>query len=124
MKTSQKFKHLLLKTIDGDGYDSEPKTEREKREFLRETFESEYGWSIERIGRHNSIKEWAQGLPTAVHFPFNNYDIVQLGIEYGYLSEQSSEREQDKYISTYWDQYLPSTLDVLMYGKNSCGLKQ
>ena len=121
MNVSTQFKHELLETIDGDGYDKYPFNERSKREFLRDTFESEFGWRVDQVGRANAIQEWAQGLPSAVSFPFMNHDIMQLGIKYGALSDDSTDKAIDKYIDQYWSQYLPGALNSLMYGTASTG---
>ena len=112
-KNTTDLKLSLLETIDGDGYDAEPTTQKEKRTFLRETFESEYGWSIERLGRNAACQEWLRGLPSSISFPFYVYETAQVvqnvtGNDYPRLDNHDLDVK-------YWP-LLTGAVMTLMYG--------
>ena len=116
------FYNQLLDTIDGDGYDVPRPLDsfQSKSLFLRCTFESEYRWNIDRIGIFPALKEWLQGLPGIISFPFYNGEIIELGINLGELTTDCSEIEQDKFIERYWNKLLPDHVAYIGYPqKNS-----
>ena len=93
----------ILDNIDAEGYDLQrlPTTHKEKLEFLARTFRSEYGWAIQRMGVQKALTEWLQGLPSSLHIAFSNYDIIQLAKEWGSLSQNATERQEDKILANY-----------------------
>lgn len=99
----QKVKRYILDNIDSDCYREEPATTTaEKIAFLHEIFMAEYGWAVERYGRSRALKEWLQGLPSAVHIAFYNGDILDLAKEWGSLPEDASEAKEQAILENYW----------------------
>ena len=115
VKTSKDFKLALLETVDGDGYGVELKTQKDKRNFLRDTFISEYGWAVERMGSKAAIKEWLRGLPSAISFPFYTHETSQVvrNLNSGKSFARSDNHDLDE---IYWER-LASTINQLMYGR-------
>ncbi len=68
--TSLRVKAFILKNIDLDGYDLENTPHN-----LFNTFVSEYGYMIPRVGKVNAFKEWLQGVPSAINLPIYYYDV-------------------------------------------------
>jgi len=112
-----KVKFYLLDAIDAEGYIEEgealPVTLEEKAAFIKATFESEYGWAIERYGFDNAVREWLQGLPSAINIVFYNHDILKLAVFWGQLSKDYTEKEADKILENYW-QFMAAKLAQLM----------
>lgn len=100
--TSANAKQLVIDSIDASGYGENPKTPDEKIRFLEKTFLSEYGWAVARYGKQRAIQEWLMGLPSSIHLPFANYDILQLAKSWGTLPYNATERQEDKILSNYW----------------------
>ena len=100
----QKVKRYILDNIDSDCYREEPvTTTAEKIAFLHETFMAEYGWAVDRYGRNGALREWLQGLPSAVHIAFYNGDILDLAKTWGRLRDDATEREEQKILDNYWN---------------------
>lgn len=94
----------ILNCIDSDGYSVKTETEREKLQFLADTFKSEYGWALERYKSvQKTFVEWIMGLPSSFNIDFYNYRLIKLGIEWGYLAADSSESKQDRFIESFWN---------------------
>ena len=98
----------ILDCIDSSGYggtDGEAlklETDSQKLRFLRETFESEYGWNIKRVGEFKALTEWLQGLPSVCTIAFYNHDIIRLAKEWGSLPENATEAQEDKILEGYF----------------------
>ena len=92
----QKVKRYILECIDGTDYDVELKTTAEKIQFLKETFESEYGWYIKQLGYTGALEEWFTGLPSACTVAFYYSDILEIARAWGSLPENANERDEQK----------------------------
>lgn len=102
-----KYENYILDSISADGYDvPEPKTPKEKLQFLYDRFISEY-WdnnqSVQRMGKQNAFKEWIQGLPSSFNIEFSNYNILQLAKRMGSLPQNATEKQEDRVLENYWN---------------------
>lgn len=97
------IKTYLLSGIDGDGYGESPTTTKEKAEFVKRVFESEYGFYIERYGYQRAVSEWLRGLPSAVYVEFKNHTILEHGVEWGFLSADFTDKEADKFLDRWFN---------------------
>jgi len=111
----KKIKRYIIDHIDGEGYGETLTTDAEKIEFLRSTFDAEYGWQIARLGRQHALQEWLQGLPSAVNLPFYSGDILDLARETGGLAVDATERQEQKIIDNYWN-YMSAKIFQLFNG--------
>jgi len=102
-ETDQAVKRIILAGIDGEGYGIKTETTEEKIDFMRDTFQAEYGWRIEQVGRQAAMVDYLQGLPSSVHVPFENYKILELAVKTGGLSANATEKQEDKIIDSYWN---------------------
>ena len=88
--------NYIIDAIDNSGYsDTELKTPREKVQFLKDTFESEY--------YPGKLSNWLQGLPSSISLPFNYCDIIELAKRQGTLNDNSTDKEIDKILDNYWN---------------------
>jgi len=97
------IKTYLLSSIDGVGYGESPITTKEKADFVKRIFESEYGFYIKRYGYQRAVSEWLRGLPSAVYVEYRNHVILQHGVEWGFLSAEFTEREGDKFLDKWFN---------------------
>ncbi len=105
----------IVRCIDADGYELEtaPETDRDKLQFLRDTFHAEYDWSIQRFGWTVAFAEWCKGLPSSFNIAFENYRIIELAKEWGTLSAGASERREQKILDNYWNLIANKTAQLL-----------
>jgi hypothetical protein len=99
----QSVKRYIIANIIADGYQQDPETIAEKISFLNDTFLSEYGFNIARYGKQGAIKEWLQGLPSAVALPYMNCDVITLAVETGGLEPVSTEKQAQRIVENYFN---------------------
>lgn len=97
-------KRYIIDQIDSSSYlENELTTDEEKIRFLRDTFYSEYGWAVPRMGEQDALREWFQGLPSACTPAFCNADIITLAVKWGSLSYNTTEREEQKILDNWFN---------------------
>jgi len=94
------YKKYILDCVQLDCEEKPIKTDQEKIKYIFDRFNSEFGWNIERIGKHKAMTEWLQGL--ALDIEYWNSEIVPLAIKMGSIEENPSEKLQAKVIENYW----------------------
>lgn len=95
--------NYIIDRIDTTGYDVVANTTKEKLQFLYDTFKSEYGFMISRVGSQKAYAEWLQGLPSAFNIDFYNVDILNVAKQMGSLPANPTEREEQKILDNWWD---------------------
>lgn len=111
MKTTRKDHPVyayILAAINEDlklnyNLDNEPTTDRERVQFVLDTFKSEYGWNIPRYGLQGAFKEWLMGLPTVIGIDFENYKIIEIAKKWGSLPVNATEKQEDKIIENWFN---------------------
>ena len=97
-------KLYIISCITSEGYNVvEPVTNQEKIDFLRSTFNNEYGFNIARMGEQNALKEWFQGLPSSISVAFYNTDILDLAFKWGSISSTVTESQEQKILDNYFN---------------------
>ena len=96
-------KEYILSCISSDGYDQEPKTDPEKLRFLYDTFISEKGWEIKRIGLVPCFEDWIRGLPSSFNIDFSNYDILELAKKWDSIPLNATEDQEHKILDNYFN---------------------
>jgi len=101
----ENYEKYLLESIDNEGYeDEEPlNTPKEKLEFLKNKFRSQYGHEIERKGERKAFEEWISGLPSIYNIEFQNYEILKLAKRMGSLQQNPTEKQEDRTLENYWN---------------------
>jgi len=94
------YKKYILDCVQLDNEEKELKTDQEKINYIFDRFNSEYGWNIERVGKHQAMIEWLQGL--ALDIEYWNDNIVPLAIKLGSIDENPSEKLKARVIDNYW----------------------
>ena len=78
-------------------------TDKEKINFVFETFEDEYGNPYYKRIYPNECERLAQylrGLPSCVNVAFADYDIIQIGKSWGFCKTSKAE---DKFVENWFD---------------------
>jgi len=104
-ETKQSIQKYVLDCINSENYGIETNTDKEKLQFLVDTFTNEYAYpqNIKRYGTiQNTFVEWMKGLPSSFNIDFENYRLIELGKEWNFINDKSSEKEIDKYMERYW----------------------
>ena len=94
------YKKYILDCVELDCEEKPIKTDEEKIKYIFDRFNSEFGWNIERIGKHKAMTEWLQGL--ALNIEYWNSEIVPLAIKMGSIEENPSEKLQARVVDNYW----------------------
>jgi len=107
----------LLSCIDSSGYGMELNTEKEKLQFIADTFKSEYGWQAERLGYTKAFNEWLQGLPSCYNVDFENYRIIELAKEWGSLPINATDKQEDKILDGWFAFITHKTFQLMKKNK-------
>src|SRR6185437_8548517 len=107
----------LINCIDTEGYGKELNTNTEKLQFIADTFKSEYGYNIKRLGLQETLKEWFMGLPSSFNIDFTYHDIIERAKELGSLPENATETQENKIIAN-WFNYMAYKLIQLLRKNN------
>ena len=107
-KTRKEVKDMvnayLLAAVDGESYGKELTTEKEKVNFVMETFKSEYLHRNNRQGKMCTLfGEWPQGLPSSFNIDFENYRILEIAKEWGSIAKTDSEAKKDKILGNWFN---------------------
>jgi hypothetical protein len=96
----------ILDNIDNSGYGGESlASDKDKLQFLAETFKSEYGWAIARYGVTGAMKEWLSGLPSSIHVPFYNHDILEKAEQWGMIDKNATDDQQYEFLEEWFWTY-------------------
>lgn len=120
--TAAKVSNYILNAIDSQGYSStHADTKQGKLQFLYETFKSEYGFQIKRLGEQNAMAEWISGLPSCFNIDFNYCDIIARAKELGSLPEgltgKALEAREDKICANWFNWIAAET--IMLIRKNA-----
>lgn len=109
---AQAVRDYVVSVIDFEG------TNSEKLKFFFETFESEYGYNVARMGLQKALSEYLRGLPSVINQEFTNYEICKLLVKWEYLNQSdldsetyAKENKVEKELENYW-KYLAMALIV------------
>ena len=90
----------ILDSVYSDEFDTESMTDKEKIEFLLDTFfEEMYKYDRRRMCTFDLLREWLQGLPSAINVAFSYYDIAVTCKSMGYCKDARSEA---RFINNWW----------------------
>lgn len=94
------YERILLDSVYNEGYDDETyfnnlENDKQRAEFIRGRFVSEYQWCVEQKGEQGALIDWLQGL--ALNIPYMNGEIIELAGK-----QDAPEKEQQKITDNYW----------------------
>ena len=98
----EKIYEYILHNISAEGYGSRLTNDRERIQFLMDTFRSEYGHQINRMGAFRAFVEWLQGLPSSINIAYTYSDIIDIGKNIGVLDYNASEKKEDKFTENWF----------------------
>ena len=90
----------ILDSVYSDVIDTESMTDKERIEFLLDTFfEEKCKNERRRMSVVDLLSEWLQGLTSAINVAFSSYDIAVTGKSMGYCKDARSEA---RFINNWW----------------------
>lgn len=113
MVNDKKVFAYIIDSINPDDYDVVANTDKEKLQFVYDTFKSEMGHLIPQVGKVNAFREWLQGLPTAMDIEYQNHKILEIAYEWGSLLKNATEDQEDKILDN-WFNFIANKTFVLM----------
>lgn len=93
----------LVSCIDGSGYDVETETEQQKKDFIKDSFWSEYGWNVNQAGLQKACQSYLQGLPSGCTLEFWNDKIIEILKTWGVVKPTMRQETQEKKVDEYWN---------------------
>ena len=95
-------REYLMSVVDGSDYDVVTETEQQKKEFIKETFWSEYGDNVKRVGLQKACEDYLKGLPSSCSVEYWNGEIINMLKSWGVIKETMREETQYKKVDEYW----------------------
>lgn len=97
--------NYILDSIDGDGYGVQLATDKQKIDFVYNTFSSEYAHQIKYYGNNErrAFREYLAGLPSCINIEFRNYYILEMAKQWGAIPENATERQEDKILANWFN---------------------
>ena len=77
-------------------------TEKEKINFVFDTFNDEYGNAYNKRrypSEQERLANYLRGLPSCIHIAFSDYDIIQIGKSWGYCKTPKQEAD---FVNNWW----------------------
>lgn len=100
-KTSEVNKKIEDYILECAENEESGETREEIISYLKRRFNSEYGWSIKRIGLVKSLEEWHKGL--AINVDYSTFDCVNHVFEWlEYTEEEKEKADYGKLDDKYW----------------------
>lgn len=90
----------ILECLTEEDHGLDNPTDAELFTYCKNRFYSEYGFSVPRIGLHNSVREWLLGL--AISCEYSYFEIEQLLRKWGIIEGNITERKLDSELDQYW----------------------
>lgn len=98
----KQVREYLMSVIDGSDYSVVTETEQQKKDFIKETFRSEYGFNVKRAGLQKSCQDYLMGLPSSCCVEYWNDEIIKMLKSWGVIKENMREETQYKKVDEYW----------------------
>lgn len=99
-KRGGKMFAYILDSVYSDVIDTEKMTDKERIAYLLDTFfEEKYKDDRRRMYTVDLLREWLQGLPSAINIAFSYYDIAAAEKSMGYCKDARSE---SRFINNWW----------------------
>jgi hypothetical protein len=97
------YRPYLLTRLSFDGYDINPKTDKEKVAAFFQIFRSEYcgTWNAHQSDQA-ILAEYLSGLPGTIDIPFWNHAILELVRDMGGLPANAPEAQEDRILENYF----------------------
>ena len=97
----------ILDCIDSEPYEVKTETEKEKLEFLYNTFISEswheYNQKYYKGNIVNGFAGWIAGLPSIFNIDFTNFNVLQLAVLWGSVPEDACEKQEEKILNNWFN---------------------
>lgn len=92
----------LMSVIEGADYDVITETEQQKKDFIKETFWSEYGFQAKHLRLQKACQDYLMGLPSSCSVVYWNDEIIKMLKSWGVIKESMQEETQYKKVDEYW----------------------
>ena len=93
------YEAYILQFVE-DENGNQPPNKQASIDRLFERFNSEYGWRVGQVGKHQAVTDWLQGL--ALPIACYNDEIVDLAIDLQSIDENPSDKLRERVVENYW----------------------
>lgn len=80
-------------------------SDKDRLQFVFDCFNSEYNYTQNKKAypnRRQRLSEWFKGLPSCFNLAFENYEIIRLSIEWGFIPADATDRKKEDTINNWW----------------------
>jgi hypothetical protein len=83
-------------------------SEQHKVYFVLETFKTEYGWYVKKVGKQKAFAEWLAGLPSVLDIDFENHKILEVAMSWNtVVVDKMTPKQKEKFeiqvLSQWWN---------------------
>ena len=106
----------ILNCIDGEGYGKILFTDKDKLQFLADTFKSEYCFTenLKYYGSYSkTFENWLMGLPSCFNVDFENYEVLRIAKIWGSIPENATEKQEDKILGNWFSFIANKTFQLM-----------
>tara|TARA_R100000654_G_scaffold50521_1_gene76725 strand:- start:5 stop:388 length:384 start_codon:yes stop_codon:yes gene_type:complete len=100
-KYTKNYRKFILDCIYEDNECNPLITDEQKIDHIFDRIESEIGWNVERVGKHDAIAGWLSGM-AIIGLPIYRQEIIELAQEMGSADSDLSDREEEKLFNNYY----------------------
>jgi hypothetical protein len=96
--------NYILNSIDGEGYGVQLETDKQKIDFVYDTFKSEYAHNIAYFNHNEPLAfaDYLAGLPSCINIEFRHYYILEMAKQWGSIPENATEKQEEKILSNWF----------------------
>lgn len=80
-------------------------SDKDRLQFVFDRYSSEYNYTQNKKlypNRQQRLSEWFKGLPSSFNLDFENYEIIRLSIEWGYIRENAPAKVREQILSNWF----------------------
>jgi hypothetical protein len=97
------IQEYILSCIDSTAYDIETETEKEKLQFMLDTFGKEkFGQILYYKTVEKMFISWMQGLPSTFNVDYENYRILELAYLFELIPANADDNQESDILENWW----------------------
>lgn len=97
---TEKIHDYILNSIDADNYDASVETDKEKLQFLADTFKAEYQYPSKL--NVTGFEDWIRGLPSCFNVEHDYATILNIAYLFNLIKVNADEEDEDLLVQNWF----------------------